>query len=136
VYFKEGYYGFDDGNFAALKLLEYLSSKPQPVSEIIATTPHYITTPAYHAQTPESRKYQIVDALVQQFKREGYRVVEISGGRVYMHGGWGLIRATSNLDAVEVRFEAKTEADLQKIQAEFKAKLAQFPEVSTEWESA
>lgn len=137
VYYKQGYYGFDDANFAALKLLEYLSNQEKTLSEIIATTPHYIITPSLHAQTSDDVvKYKIVEEVVKEFKEEGFRVLEISGGRVYMESGWGLIRATSNMPGIEVRFEAKTEEDLQKIRNVFMQKLSKYKEVSSVWESA
>jgi phosphomannomutase/phosphoglucomutase len=136
VFFVDNYYGFDDANFAALKLLEYISSQPQPLSEIIAATPYYVSTPAYHAHADDDVKYKIVDDLTEQFKKEGHRVIDINGARVYMHGGWGLVRASSNLPALVIRFEAKTREDVQKIESAFREKFKQFPEVATEWESA
>ncbi len=136
IFFVDNFYGYDDGNFAALKLLEYISAQPQPVSALIADTPSYISTPAYHAHVADAEKYQIVEQITQVFKDEGYRVVDINGARVYMEDGWGLVRATSNLPAVVLRFEAKTQVGLEKIQAVFREKLATYPQISTEWESA
>lgn len=136
IFFTDNFYGFDDGNFAGLKLLEYISSLSEPLSRIMESTPYYISTHAMYAMATDARKYEIVEEITKQFKSEGYRVIDINGGRVYMHTGWGLIRATSNLPAVEVRFEAKTQEDLEKIKSAFKEKLAQFPEVSSEWGSA
>jgi phosphomannomutase / phosphoglucomutase len=136
IFFVENYYGFDDANFAALKLLEYISSQDMPLSEIIATTPYYVSTPAYHAHAADDIKYNVVEKLTEQFKAEGHRVVDINGARVYMHNGWGLVRASSNLPALVIRFEAKNEADVKLIEAEFREKLKQFPDVATEWESA
>lgn len=137
IFFVEGYYGFDDAHFAALKLLEYISLQKEPLSEIIAKTPYYVSTPAYHAHAADDVKYGIVDKLTSEFKAEKYRVVDINGARVYFpNGGWGLVRASSNLPALVIRFEAKNEKDLKVIETIFRAKLARFPEVATQWESA
>jgi phosphomannomutase/phosphoglucomutase len=136
VFFTEGFYGFDDANFAALKLLEYLSQEEEPLSKLIAETPYYVSTPAYHAHVPDEVKYGIVETLTEEFKKEGHKVVDINGARVYLNGGWGLVRASSNLPALVLRFEAKDEKRLREIEALFRKKLEKFPEVASEWESA
>lgn len=136
IFFTKDYYGFDDASFAALKLLEYISKQDKPLSELIAATPYYLSTPAYHAHVDDSLKYQIAEKLTQEFKKDGYRVIDINGARVYINTGWGLVRATSNLPALVLRFEAKNEKDLELIQEVFKKKLEQFTEVDKEWTSA
>ncbi len=137
IFFVDNFYGFDDANFAALKILEYISQQNEPLSKIIEDTPSYITSPAFHAHVDDSVKYQIVDKLTAEFKSEGYRVIDINGARVYFdEHSWGLVRASSNLPALVLRFEAKTQEELDKVQNIFKEKLAKFPEVATQWESA
>lgn len=137
TFFVDDFYGFDDANFGALKLLEYISGQSEPLSEIIAKTPYYVSTPAYHAHVGDEVKYQIIEKLTQEFKSEGYRVIDINGARVYFpNGGWGLVRASSNLPALVLRFEAKNEKDLKEIENLFKERLSKFPEVEQKWESA
>ncbi|OGE80745.1 MAG: hypothetical protein A3H72_01025 [Candidatus Doudnabacteria bacterium RIFCSPLOWO2_02_FULL_48_8] len=136
TFFVDDFYGFDDANFAGLKLLEYISQQSELLSELVAKTPYYISTPALHAHVPDEAKYEIVKKLTEEFKAEGHRVIDINGARVYLLSGWGLVRASSNLPALVLRFEAKTQEDLDKIQEIFKQKLAKFPEVATKWESA
>jgi phosphomannomutase/phosphoglucomutase len=107
------------------------------LSKIIQTTPYYISTPALHAHVPDEIKYDIVKKLTDEFKSENYRVIDINGARVYTPtGSWGLVRASSNLPALVLRFEAKTQKELDNIQQIFKEKLAKVPEVAKEWESA
>src|SRR3990167_11151327 len=113
IFFVDDFYGFDDANFAALKLLEYVSSQEKSLSELIAETPYYVSTPAYHAHVDDSIKYKIVDELTKQFKKEGYKVVNINGARVYVDEGWGLVRASANLPALVLRFEAKNQETLE-----------------------
>ncbi|MCH8821443.1 phosphomannomutase/phosphoglucomutase [Patescibacteria group bacterium] len=136
VFFLNDFYGFDDANFAGLKLLEYISQQKEPLSEIISKTPYYVSTPAYHARTEDKVKYEIVDKLTEEFKSEGYNVVDINGARVYLKGGWGLVRASSNLPALVLRFEAKNDKDLKEIEDIFRKKLEKYPDVAKKWESA
>lgn len=134
IFFVDDFYGFDDGLFAALKVLEYLSTQNKPLSEIVAATPYYVSTPTIQVKTTDEDKYNVVDALTKEFKEEGYKVIDINGARVYLDGGWGLVRASSNTPTLVLRFEAKTQEALDKIMAIFKEKLAKFPVVSNDWD--
>lgn len=136
IFFVDDFYGFDDGIFAALKLLEYLSSQGKPLSQVMASIPHYISTPTIQVKTTDDDKYKIVEALTKEFKEEGYRVVDINGARVYTGSGWGLVRASSNTPTLVLRFEAKTQEELERIKSIFKAKLDQFEVVSKEWNTS
>lgn len=137
IYFLKEHYEFDDALFAGLKLLEYISRTQKNISEIMAVLPHYITSPVWHASCADTKKYGVADALVAEFKREygNDKVVDINGGRVYLEDGWGLVRASSNVPALVLVFEAKTEEGLKKIEDIFRKKLAAYPEVGTEWQS-
>ncbi len=134
IFFVDDFYGFDDGAFAALKILEYLSTQDKPVSEIVASTPYYISTPTIQVKTTDEDKYAVVEAVTKQFKDEGYKVIDINGARVYMENGWGLVRASSNTPTLVLRFEAKTKEGLEKIKKVFQEKLNKFPVVSKDWD--
>lgn len=135
IFFVDDFYGFDDGFFAALKVLEYLSTQDKPISEVVAGTPYYISTPTIQVKTTDEDKYNVVEALTKEFKDEGYNVVDINGARVYMDGGWGLVRASSNTPTLVLRFEAKTKEDLEKIEKIFKDKINKFDSVEKEWDT-
>jgi phosphomannomutase/phosphoglucomutase len=135
VFFVDDFYGFDDANFAALKLLEYISQQKEPLSKIIAGTPYYVSTPTLQAPCPDEVKYSIVEKLTKEFKDDGYNIIDINGARVSFGDGWGLVRASSNLPVLVLRFEARTEKRLKEIERIFRGKLSQFKEVATEWES-
>ena len=133
IFFVDDFYGFDDGTFAALKVLEFLSTQDKPLSEIIATTPYYVSTPTIQVTTTDEDKYNVVDALVKEFKEEGYKVVDINGARVYIDDGWGLVRASSNTPTLVLRFESTTQEGLEKIRDIFKKKLDKFDSVTKAW---
>lgn len=136
IFFGEPvYYSFDDGVFAALKLIDYLSSQNQSFSQIMTTIPQYVTTPTLHNDCPDEVKYQIVEKITKEFKDEGYEVNDINGARVQFIQGWGLVRASSNLPVLVLVFEAKTQEGVKEIQKIFRDKLDKFPEVAKEWHS-
>lgn len=132
IFFVQDYYGFDDAFFASLKLLEYFSAQGEPVSKLIAETPYYISTPALHANCPDDKKYQVVQELTEEFKK-AYNVIDINGARVQFGDGWGLVRASSNLPALVLRFEAKTKERCQEIEQLFREKLKRYDFVSQDW---
>ncbi len=134
IFFAENYYGFDDAIFAALKLLEYISSKKEKVSTIIAGTPYYISTPTLQVDCPDDKKYQVIEQITKDFKKK-YKVIDINGARVVFEGGWGLVRASSNLPVLVLRFEAKTKKRLDEIQQIFKKELDKFESVGKKWTS-
>ncbi|MEN9413052.1 MAG: hypothetical protein RLZZ342_139 [Candidatus Parcubacteria bacterium] len=135
IFFAQDFYGFDDAFFAALKLLEYVGREGKTVSELIASTPYYVSTPTIQVTVTDEGKYSIVDTLVADFKASGYKVNDINGARVYIKDGWGLVRASSNTPSLVLRFEAKTEKDLLEIQDIFREKLAAAG-VSSTWDSS
>lgn len=133
IFYKEGYYGFDDATFAALKLLEYISSQQNALSELIKTTPYYISTPTIHVPCHDDKKYGVIKKITAEFRKEGFKVNDINGARVSFGDGWGLVRASSNLPVLVMRFEAKTEKRLKEIEAVFKKKLSRFKSVNKKW---
>ena len=136
IYFHN-YYGFDDALFAALKLLEYISSQNLSLSKIFSDVPRYFSSPVWHASCADAQKYAVVEKLTAEFKKEygNDKVIDINGARVYIKDGWGLIRASSNVPALVLVFESKTEEGLKKIETIFREKLFNYHEVGQKWES-
>lgn len=131
VFYRENH-GFDDAVFAAFKLASYLSTFNQPLSNIMETVPSYVSTPAINVSCSDSDKYDVVMSLTEEFKKE-YPVIEINGARVQFPNGWGLVRASSNLPVLVLRFEAKTKQGLEKIMAVFKEKMEKYKSIGKEW---
>jgi phosphomannomutase/phosphoglucomutase len=133
------FYGFDDSHLTALKFLEAMTLANKSVSQMFIDIPQYKTTPAWHVSVPDTIKYKVAEEIGEAFRKEGRTVIGINCARVYFNeieNGWGLIRATSNLPAVVLRFEAKTEEGVKQIEQMFRDKLAGYPEVGDKWETA
>jgi phosphomannomutase/phosphoglucomutase len=133
IFFVENYYGFDDGVYSGLRFAEYVSQVGKPVSEIIADTPYYVSTPTIDVDCPDDKKYEVVDKLTEELKRDFDRVVDINGARVIFEDGWGLVRASSNLPILVLRFEAKSEERLEEIKSLFRGYMDKYPEIGTVW---
>ena len=129
IFFKERWYGFDDGLYAAARLLEVLSRHADP-SAVLEALPDSPTTPELQLPTAEGENFALVEALKQNARFDGAtEVITIDGVRVEYPDGFGLARPSNTTPVVVMRFEADTAEVLDRIQAAFKsAILAVKPE--------
>lgn len=133
-FIRDDYYGYDDGVFAAARLIEYLSAQQQPFSQIIAQTPYYEMSPTIHVYCPDDKKYAVAEKLTDEFKKN-YSVIDVNGARVLFDNGWGLVRASSNEPKLVLVFEGNTQEDIAQYKQIFRNVFAQYPEISSEWEN-
>ena len=133
LFFGENFYGFDDALLAAGKIIEILSSSDIPLSEQFNDLEKTYTTPEFKAHTPDDKKFEIVQALVDHFTAN-YDSITIDGVRVnFDETSWGAVRASNTSPNLTLRFEAKTPERLQEIQEIMVAELRNHPEVSLDW---
>jgi phosphomannomutase/phosphoglucomutase len=135
IFFVENYYGFDDGIYAGLRFIEQVSTDDRPLSAIIADTPYYVSTPTINVACADDKKYGVVEKLTEEFKRDFDRVIDINGARVVFEDGWALVRASSNLPILVLRFEAKTEERLEELKTLFRGYMDKYPDISKEWDN-
>lgn len=135
IFLVHGYYGYDDALFTALKLIEALSQQRLHLSDFVNTLPRRFSSPVLNAYCDDKEKYLVTEQLIKIFKEKGYNVIDLSGARVVFEDGWGLVRASSNLPQLVLRFEAKTEKRLYEIEQLFRNILREFPNVGDKWET-
>jgi len=120
VFFKERWYGFDDGLYTGARLLEILSTTADP-SAILNALPDSVSTPEQHIKMREGEPHALLARLAQEAKFDGAdRVIAIDGLRVEYPDGFGLMRASNTTPVIVLRFEADTEAALHRIQEQFR----------------
>jgi phosphomannomutase/phosphoglucomutase len=124
VFFKERWYGFDDGMYAGARLLEYLSRCPDIDAEF-ARLPDSVNTPELQIRLEEGENYALIGKLQRSARFEGAReVITIDGLRVEYADGFGLARASNTTPVVVLRFEADNPAALRRIQEDFRRVLS------------
>jgi phosphomannomutase/phosphoglucomutase len=128
IFFKDGYFGYDDGIYVSFRMVQFLSEQDKTLGGLRDELPAFVSTPEIRVDCPDEQKFEIVRKLVESFKRD-YRVIDIDGARVLFGDGWGLVRASNTQPLLVMRFEAKTETRLREIEAVFRKKLAGFPSV-------
>jgi phosphomannomutase/phosphoglucomutase len=124
-FFKERWFGFDDGIYAAARLLEILAGDLQGRSpeEIFATLPNSVSTPELKVELDEGEHYRFMDKLRQQANFDEATLITIDGLRADWPDGWGLVRASNTTPVLVLRFEADNAAALKRIQQIFRAQL-------------
>ena len=120
VFFKERWFGFDDGLYSAARLLEILGVEDKTSDEVFAEFPEDVSTPEINVMVSDEVKFSIVEKLCgRKDQFVGGNVSTIDGLRVDYPNGWGLCRASNTTPALVLRFEADDEASLTEIKAKF-----------------
>jgi len=120
VFFKERWYGFDDGLHSGCRLLEILSRFADP-SAVLNALPDSVSTPEQHIQMQEGQPHKLIAQLQQEAKFDGaVNVVTIDGLRVEYADGFGLMRPSNTTPVIVLRFEADNETALRRIQEQFR----------------
>lgn len=123
IYIQERWYGFDDGLYAAARLLEMLSLESTPVSEAFTDYQSTFSTPLLQVETPQGRAEQIISAMRVHGDFSDADVVELDGLRVEFTEAWGLARAAKTQPGLVFRFEASNEEGLAEIEERFRTLL-------------
>ena len=123
-FFQERWYGFDDGLYAAARLLEILAARDdQTPSEILDALPDGVSTPEIKVEVPSGDAHAIVQAFVEAARFDGARLSTMDGLRADWDDGWGLLRASNTTPVLVLRFEASDAAALERIRSAFRSQL-------------
>jgi phosphomannomutase/phosphoglucomutase len=120
IFFKERWYGFDDGLYSAARLLELLANDTRSSSELFAELPDSVNTPELHIPMAEGEPEDFMKKLLDSARFDNASVETIDGMRVEFERGWGLVRASNTVPHLTLRFEADDELALSAIQDEFR----------------
>lgn len=126
IFFKERWFGFDDGMYSAARLMEIMTLRDQDLDTIFSSFPELPATPEIRIDVAESEKFQIVKDLIAHGHFDDGRLTTIDGLRVDFAHGWGLVRASNTSAALTLRFEANTPEQLEEIQEQFRVELAKI----------
>ena len=115
MFFKDRYFGYDDGIYASCRLLEILSNTSKTIPELLEGVPATHTTPEIRVPCPDEIKFDVVAKATKTFKENGYDVIDVDGARIVFADGWGLVRASNTQPVLVLRYEAETAARLEEI---------------------
>jgi phosphomannomutase len=115
IFFKERWYGFDDGTYAGCRLLEILSRHPDP-SKVLDELPTSFSTPELNVKCEEGEPQRVVAELVKKASFPEAQVTTIDGLRVDWPDGFGLIRGSNTTPVLVLRFEGHTQEAMHRIE--------------------
>jgi phosphomannomutase/phosphoglucomutase len=123
IFFKERWFGFDDGLYSAARMLEIVSQYDEPCSVIFDSLPDSINTPELQILFDEGEHYKFMDKFIDESIFEDATTNTIDGIRVNFADGWGLVRPSNTTPCLVLRFEASDQQNLNKIQNIFREKI-------------
>lgn len=125
LFFKERWYGFDDGLYAGARLLELLS-REKDITATLKNLPDSLNTPELQVRTAEGENHTLIAQLQKNAAFDNpQQIITTDGLRVEYRDGFGLARASNTTPVVVLRFEADNQAALQRIQEDFRRNLLQ-----------
>jgi len=126
IFFSDKYFGFDDGIYVGLRLLEILSKSSLSLSEMISIIPKYFSTPEIRIDCKDDNEKRIVSLELINYFKNKYQCCEIDGVRINYPYGWALIRSSNTQPVIVFRFEADTNSNLIKIKDEVLNKAKEY----------
>ena len=126
LFFSDKYFGFDDGIYVGLRLLEILSNTNYCLSDIISSIPNYCSTPEIRIDCKDDDEKILVSLKMINYFKNKYDCCEIDGVRINYSNGWALIRSSNTQPVIVFRFEADNEINLKKIKNEVLDKAKEY----------
>ena len=125
MFFADRYFGFDDGIYAGIRVLEILDRSGKRISELLSDVPKTYATPEIRVDCPDEVKFKIVQGVAEYFKSR-YQTTDIDGVRIEFGDGWGLVRASNTQPILVTRFEAVSEKRLAEIRKLVEEKINEY----------
>ncbi|WP_019895532.1 phosphomannomutase/phosphoglucomutase [Hydrogenovibrio halophilus] len=129
MFFKERWYGFDDGIYTAARMAEIVAAQKRTAAELFATLPDACNTPEIDLPFAEGEHYSFMDKVRETAGRSdwlsGASLFTLDGIRADFDDGWGLIRPSNTAPLITLRFEGDTPQALARIQARFRGLIQQ-----------
>jgi phosphomannomutase/phosphoglucomutase len=108
IFFKERWFGFDDGIYAGARLLELVGRAGETVAALLADLPPAHNTPEIRVDCPDDVKFAVADRVRDRLRAAGHDCIDVDGVRVRFAEGWGLVRASNTQPVLVLRFEASS----------------------------
>ena len=119
IFIGDGYYGFDDGLYAAVRLIDIVARSGRSMAEHRDSLPTVLNTPEIRFEVPEERKFPLVDEIRKKLlaaaAANGLEIATIDGIRVKTRDGWWLLRASNTQNVLVIRCESPTADGLQRL---------------------
>ena len=126
IFFADKYYGYDDGIYVGLRLVDLLSKSNKKLSEYVEAIPKYISTPELRIDCKSDEEKNIVTSNIVDYFSQKYDCNTIDGVRINYSHGWALVRSSNTQPVIVCRFESNSLEDLEQIKLEVFSKIKEF----------
>lgn len=123
IFFKERWFGFDDGLYAGARLLEILSGDTRTPQQVFAGLPDAVNTPELNINMEEGEHHRFIETFMSRADFGDAQVTMIDGIRVDYEDAWGLIRASNTTPVLVLRFEGHSREAMKRVQDEFRKQI-------------
>ena len=131
IFFNDDWYGFDDGHYAGVRIIDLINRSDSSIDQMISRLPESFSTPELNIHVSDDIKFDIVQKFAEECLLDGNKIT-IDGLRIEFSNGWGLLRASNTTPKLVLRFEGDSEDDLKIIQENF---LNEFKRICPEIDS-
>ena len=129
IFFNDTWYGFDDGHYAGVRILDLIARSNLSIDELVSQLPNSYSTPELNINVNDEEKFLIIQRFAQECSLDGNKVT-IDGLRIEFENGWGLLRASNTTPKLVLRFEGNTKEALNSIKTDFLNELKRIcPEI-------
>ena len=127
IFFKDGYYGFDDALYCSVRLINAVAATDAPFSSLSAHLPKLFNTPEIRIEVDETIKFDLVPKIAENLKpraNDNFQINDIDGVRVTTPQGWWLLRPSNTQNVLVSRVEANSESALTELKQMVEAEVA------------
>ena len=125
IFFNDKWYGFDDGHYSGVRIIELISKNNESISALVKKLPNLFSTPELNINVTDENKFKIIEDFIKNCDLDGEKIT-LDGLRINFKNGWGLLRASNTTPKLVLRFEGKSEESLEQIQRNFLNELARI----------
>ena len=129
IFFNDKWYGFDDGHYSGVRIIEMISKENKSISSMNEKLPKLYSTPELNIDVTDDDKFKIIEKFAQNCQLDGEKIT-IDGLRINFNNGWGLLRASNTTPKLVLRFEGDSNESLINIKESFLSELSRIcPEI-------
>jgi len=129
IFFNDKWYGFDDGHYSGVRIIEIISKENQSISSMNGMLPKLYSTPELNIEVTDNNKFRIIEKFAKNCQLDGEKIT-IDGLRINFKNGWGLLRASNTTPKLVLRFEGDSNDSLISIKESFLNELSRIcPEI-------
>ena len=129
IFFNDKWYGFDDGHYSGVRIIEMITKENESISSMNEKLPKLYSTPELNINVTDDDKFKIIEKFAKNCQLDGEKII-IDGLRINFNNGWGLLRASNTTPKLVLRFEGDSNESLIHIKESFLSELSRIcPEI-------